>query len=98
MEVIIPLFLAFLLPAITAPSIARRRVDLSAATICWRFGLSAAVPLGLLMVLLALQMASETSGYLGGVFMMILVLPVIVFAFVLGAAGAAAGTAFGRRK
>ena len=97
MEVIISLFLAFLLPVITAPTIARRRLDLSVRTLCWRFGLIAAVSLGLFWILLALQGASEAGGGLGAMFMLILVLPATGFAFVLGAASAALGMAFGRR-
>jgi FtsH-binding integral membrane protein len=98
MEIIVLLVLSFFLPVITAPSIAKRREDLSAGIICIRYGLSTACLMGLLMSLLTAQTAGDISNGLGAFLMMLLIIPVALLAFGLGATGASLGVWLGRHK
>jgi glucose-6-phosphate-specific signal transduction histidine kinase len=98
MEVTIPLAMTFLISLITAPSIARRRIDLSRWIICLRYSLTAGTLIALLMIFLALISFSEIDGYLSGFVLFILVIPTALLAAALGMAGASLGTFIGRQK
>ena len=98
MEVIIPLVISFLIPLISAPLVARRRIELSGWTICWRYGLVASGVIAVLMILMTAQLAAAVGGGLGALFFAIFVLPTALLAGGLGMGGAAIGITMVRRK
>ena len=98
MEILIPLFLTFLIPIITASAIGRRRLDLTIGKIALRHGVATGSILFVLMFLFVGVASGQIGGGLGAFFLAILAIPTGLLAFGLGAAGGALGAHIGRRK